>query len=304
MTTETVETKEEVQVEKPVIQTPVEQVNVAETIPAITNQPAVAEATTEPEVKEEPVVLEDSDIQADIQKRKEFAQKRIDKLVAQGHAKDEEVGRLREEVLRMREQLVKLSETPKVESDSKTFTESQLDAAEAHAIEISESSPREAMKLLADINKERIKNERRSAITEVTKPTSEQVAAQEEAKHYTRFVSQHKSEDPDLDFTKESSAVRRMAPGLYETNREYYDGFGTLRSVQLASDAIRAIEKLKIEKSTNRVQRQLVKERVKTSIEPGGSGAPVATDTKPKLSPVAEYFSERESQFSKLSGLV
>ena len=39
----------------------------------------------------------------------------------------------------------------------KKFSRKQLKAAEEHAIEISESSPREAMKLLADINKERIK---------------------------------------------------------------------------------------------------------------------------------------------------
>jgi hypothetical protein len=285
------------------IQTPVEEVKVDATVPAI--DPTAAAVPPAEEAKEQPVALDDSDIQADIQKRKEFAQKRIDKLVAQGHAKDEEVGRLKDEVARMRDTLVRLQEVktePKV--DDKTYTEEQLTAAEAHAIELSETSPREAMRLLADINKERIKNERRSAISEVTRPTPDQVVAQEETKHYNRFVSQNKSSDPDLDFASANSAVRKMAPSLYETNREYYDGFGALRSVQLAADSMRAIEKLKQEKSTNRVQKALVKERVKTSIEPGSVGMGQNVESKPSSSPLSEYFSERESRFNRLSGII
>lgn len=300
--------EEQVKVETPqstevVLETPVQVSEAATTVPAI-NESAAAEKPAVEEVKEEPVVIEDADIQADIQKRKEFAQKRIDKLVAQGHAKDEEVTRLKEEVTRMREQLVKLQESPKEQpSTDKFYSNEQLDQAEAHAIELSETSPKEAMKLLADIAKERIKNERRNAISDLNKPTAEQVLAQEEAKNYTRFVNQHKSDDADLDFTSANSAVRKLAPSLYETNKEYYDGFGALRSVQLAADAMRAVEKIKLEKSTNRVQKALVKERVKTSISPGDAGNNLVPEAKPKLSPVAEYFSERESMFNKMSGL-
>ena len=220
--------------------------------------------------------------------KKTGVQKRIDKLTA----------RLKE-LEAANENLTKQA-TPK--ETSKVYNDEQLDRAEDIAWnKIDEGDSVEGRRLLREVSKERLKNQKRDLVGlyEQEKSTAKQQQTQQQIE-WTSVMERYSSDDPDMDIRNESSKLFKLSKKYFEDKElsaEYTGKGGMLRAV---SDAFLALVKTKGKtkkaSSEKKLERKLAKARRKTSLG-SGSAEKGGKSKGPKSTgdPFKDYIAERKA---------
>ena len=226
-----------------------------------------SEETTETETEEEHVV------------KKTPVQKRIDKLTAEKYQAQEETARL--------EERLKALET-KSEKRERVYTNAELDQAERKAISDNDIA------LLADVNKERLKN----ATNNLRNEYQQEKVKANEAKTQTsvewnRIMARWGDDDnPDLDIRNKDSQLFRVAKQYFEDTEmksEYSGSGGMERAIADAFKFLMLAKRNKKSPKDKKLERKVAKERSKKQLSTGSSGK--GTKGK-KLQSNDDYFKE------------
>lgn len=255
--------------------------------------PSPSEETTETDDDGESKVadaVEETEEAAEPEPKKSGVQKRIDRLTAEKHELAERVKALE----------------GKAEKDApkeRVYNDAELDRAEKKAIDEGD------MSLLAEVGRERRKNDKRELIDMYKKEKATQTQASTAlTQEWNDIVESYSDDDPDMDIRNKEGKLFRTAKEYYddaELSRLYKGKGGMARAV---ADAFRELVKLSKKKKSKspgekKLERKLAKAKSKTALSDVGSEV-AEKKLKPKEStnPVKDFIAERNAIKSKASG--
>lgn len=225
---------------------------------------------------------------------KSNVQKRIDRLVAESHQKDERIKALE-------------AKADGTEKKDKVYSEEQLLNAEAKVDQHATSGEyAEAVRLQRDIDKERRRNDKRDIIdmyqAEQNKKTQATTAGTQEWKD---IQERYSSDDPEMDIRSTASKLFRVAKAYFadpELSKIYSKPGGQLLAVADAFRDLIEISKKKKKKSPGEktLERKLGKIKAKTQLGAGGvEKAKSTSKTKTGSDKFNDYINEREAAKAK-----
>lgn len=225
---------------------------------------------------------------------KSNVQKRIDRLIAESHQKDERIKALE-------------AKSEGTEKKEKVYSEEQLLNAEAKVDQHATNGEyAEAVRLQRDIDKERRRNDKRDLVdmyqTEQTKKTQATTAGTQEWKD---IQERYSSDDPEMDIRSTASKLFRVAKAYFtdpELSKIYSKPGGQLLAVADAFRDLIELSKKKKKKSPGEktLERKLGKIKSKTQLGAGGvEKAKSTSKTKTGSDKFNDYIKERETAKTK-----
>jgi hypothetical protein len=279
-TGDTEETQEVVEVETP---------ETEEVTTPVTDETGETETTEKPEVKVEPIVKPEKEPVKEPEV--DHKQKRIDKLTAEKHEARAELEATKARVAQL-----------EAKKQEKVYSEADLAQAERKAIEESNLS------LLADIQKERIKNVRRELVEQYQEDkiaTTQQVTAKQREwitvvdRYGPDSIPPQYKNNPDFNILDSNSKLYKASEAMYldpELKQEYAGPGGMVRAV---ADAF--LEMIKIgdgrktkTPSEKKLERKLAKEKLKSSLSDAGVKETPKGKAKKPVSAFDDYLADRE----------
>lgn len=259
-------------------------------------QESSTEETESSDKLKEAVKPEDSEEKVEEEpEKKSPVQKRIDRITAEKYQAIEEKVRL--------EERIKLLEAKSEKKEDRFFSSTELDQAERKAITENDVS------LMADVNKERLRNLERNLITRYEK---DQVKAKEaqsaQSVEWNTVVARWSDdEDPDLDIRNEESSLFKIAKQYFkdpEMKAEYSGLGGMERAVADAFKYLIQARRNKKSPKVKKLERKVAKERSKTELSSGSSSKETKT-SKPasKQDDFNEYVQGHKTRQRKALGV-
>lgn len=248
------------------------------------------------ELEEEEEKEEDTAL-SNIKKRKEFAQKKINKLLAKQHEFKEVEQQLRQKISDLETKVNKSADT-----HEKVYTEDQLKSAERKAINDGD------LELLAEVHSERIKNLERNLVGRYEKERESQTkVTTEQQKEWSEILEKYSSSDPDFNIDNKSGALYRTAKALYEDAELKKDYAGKGGMYKAVSDAYLELTRLgKSKKKSPKekiLERKLAKTKLKTKLGAGSGVKPDKNSSSNKdSSSLDDYINEHRDYHEKRTG--
>lgn len=247
---------------------------------------------------DKPPVVTFEDFEKDLTERKSNVQKRIDKLTAEKYQSQSEVEALRKELEALKSQ-VEQKQSP-IESENKPkYTEDQLKTAYAKAV--ADDDVDLQWQIHNELAKLRVWEAEQKYVQQETVKSKQ---LQEEAETWKGVVEEYSHEtDPDFNVNDPNSLIIRVAKVLLNDDRtkQYLSRLGAQKyavAIEKAKAYILDMRlKKKISSKTKELEKNLEKEKIKTSLSSGHGGVSVS---KPKAKPLND---DRVDTFSKLFGI-
>ena len=267
-----------------------------------TEESSTSEETTEKkegEESSEESTEEKSELEELLEPKEEKSnvQKRIDRLIAESHQKDERIRALEEK-------------SDGTEKKEKVYSEEQLLNAEATADKHAANGDyAEAVRLQRDIDRERRKNDKRDLVdmyqAEQTKKTK---ATTDNSQEWKDIQDRYSSDDPEMDIRNSASKLFRIAKAYFtdpELKKTYSKPGGQLLAVADAFRDLIEISKKRKKKSPGEktLERKLGKQKAKTQLGSGGVEKTKSNSkTKTGSDKISDYIKERETATAKAVG--
>ena len=200
--------------------------------------------------------------------KKSPVQKRIDRITAEKYQALEKKARL--------EERVKLLEAKSEKKEDRFFSSSELDQAERKAITENDVS------LMADVNKERLRNLERNMVARYEKDQAKvKEAKSAQGAEWTSIQARWSDdEDADLDIRNRESSLFKIAKQYFEDPemKAEYSGLGGMeRAVADAFKYLTLARRNKKSPKVKKLERKVAKERSKTQLSAGSSGKEAKT---------------------------
>jgi len=244
--------------------------------------------TQDPDTPEHKV--SDEDLEEQLEDRKTRAQKRIDSLVAQRNAAKDEV-----EELKSRLEALENKSKPE---EFKVYEMSQLKSALVKARD--EGDIDLELEIQDQIARQRVYEAEQKYVKQ--DETKNDFTKRENALWAEYVSNDTHADDVDLTVNSKDSLAVRWAGKLFQENSAYYNKFGEYRLIQAVNDARDMILKSRYSKATDKktksLQKQLVKEKMKTQLgAPTGEGS---KEEKPEpKGTFEEAIAERKNVFNR-----
>ena len=217
--------------------------------------------------------------------------KRIDKLTAEKYRLEAELALLKE----------KKQEPSKT---AKSYTEEQLSQAERKAIADND------LELLAEVNKERLKNVKNSLVEQYENEKKQALQTQTaRQKQWTTIVDRYSNDDdPAMDIRNVNSELYKVAKAYFEDPELSSEYSGPRGMLQAVADAFVELSRTKRKQQVRspkekKLEQKLIKEKRKSSLgKPSHDRPTTPPQSKKENSGVMDYINERKADLAKRQG--
>ena len=217
--------------------------------------------------------------------------KRIDKLTAEKYRLEAELALLKE----------KKQEPSKT---AKSYTDEQLNQAERKAIADND------LELLAEVNKERLKNVKNSLVEQYENEKKQALQTQTaRQKQWTTIVDRYSNDDdPAMDIRNVNSELYKVAKAYFEDPELSSEYSGPRGMLQAVADAFVELSRTKRKQQVrspkeNNLEQKLIKEKRKSSLgKPSHDRPTTPPQSKKENSGVMDYINERKADLAKRQG--
>lgn len=238
------------------------------------------------------------EFEKDYTEKKSGVQKRIDKLTAEKYQYATEMDKLRKELDEL-----KAGKAPDTETLQDKPKYSEKDLKRAYEKAVGDGDVDLQWEIQNELAKLRVWEAEQRYFIENRKVSKQQ---EEEAAIYAGIVENYKFEqDPDLNLKDQTSLICKVTSTLLNDDRtkQYYARMGPARLAAAVADARAYIYELKLKKKlsvkTKKLEKNLQKEKLKTSLSSSGSSKSSGGSKKSDN----EDLSDRESQYKRLFGI-